>query len=111
MRFTESGLIEARSLQLLITQGATGALIAIAQTYLMSASAIIFEPYYPYHRHILNELGGTAEVLPLHGEKLELDGDELRARCRDLKTRKTFPLRAIIILSRESHRQGFNKVR
>lgn len=88
---------EGVPLQLLITQGATGALITIAQTYLRNASAIIFEPYYPYHRHILNELGGTAEVQPLHGEKLELDVDELRARCSGLKNRKTFPLRAIII--------------
>jgi aminotransferase len=88
---------EAAPLQLLITPGATGALIAIAQTYLRSASALIFEPYYPYHRHILNELGGSSEVLSLHGEKLELDPDELRARCRQLKTRKEFPLRAIIV--------------
>jgi len=84
-------------LQLLITPGATGALIAIAQTYLTSASALVFEPYYPYHRHILNELGGTTEALSLHGEKLELDSDELRSRCRELKNRKAFPLRAIII--------------
>ncbi len=84
-------------LQLLITPGATGALIAIAQTYLRSASALVFAPYYPYHRHILNELGGSAEMLPLHGEKLELDIDELSARCRELKNRKTFPLRAIIL--------------
>ena len=88
---------EAVPLQLLITPGATGALIAIAQTYLRNASALVFEPYYPYHRHILNELGGTTEVLPLLGEKLELDGDGLRARCRELKNRKTFPLRAIIL--------------
>lgn len=88
---------EGVPLQLLITPGATGALTAIAQTYLRSASTLIFEPYYPYHRHILNELGGTAEVLPLHGEKLELDDDELRARCRELKNRKAFPLRAIIL--------------
>ena len=33
----------------------------------------------------------------LHGEKLELDPDELRARCRELKNRKAFPLRAIIL--------------
>jgi aspartate/methionine/tyrosine aminotransferase len=52
-------------LQLLITPGATGALIAIAQTYLRNASALVFEPYYPYHRHILTELGGTTEVFPL----------------------------------------------
>jgi aminotransferase len=88
---------EAMPLQLLITPGATGALIAIAQTYLRSASALVFEPYYPYHRHILNELGGTTEVLSLHGEKAELDVDELRARCRELKNRKDFPLRAIIL--------------
>jgi aminotransferase len=87
---------EAMPLQLLITPGATGALIAIAQTYLRGASALDFEPYYPYNRHILNELGVTTEVLPLHGEKLELDPDELRARCRELKDRKVFPLRAII---------------
>ncbi len=84
-------------LQLLITPGATGALIAIAQTCLRGTSALVFEPYYPYHRHILNELGGGTEVLPLHGKKLELDPDELRARCRELKNRTAFSLRAIII--------------
>ncbi len=80
-----------------VKAGATGALIALAQTYLRSASVLVFEPYYPYHRHILNELGGTTELLPLHGEKLELDPDELRARCRALKNRKAFPLEAIIV--------------
>ena len=88
---------EGDPLQLLITPGATGALIAIAQTYLRSASALVFEPYYPYHRHILNELGGNTEVLRLHGKNLELDPDELRARCRKLKDREAFPLRAIIL--------------
>lgn len=88
---------EGVPLQLLITPGATGALIAIAQTFLRSASALVFEPYYPYHRHILDELGGATEVFPLHGEKLEFDPDELRARCRELKNRHTFPLHAIII--------------
>ena len=83
--------------QLLITPGATGALVAIAQTYLRNASALVFEPYYPYHRHILNELGGTSEVISLHGEKLEFDRDELRDRCRTLKNRKLFPLQAIIM--------------
>lgn len=88
---------EGDPLQLLITPGATGALIAVAQTYLRSASALVFEPYYPYHRHILTELGGSTEVLRLHGEKLELDPDELRARCRNLKVREALPLRAIIL--------------
>jgi aminotransferase len=84
-------------LQLLITPGATGALIAIAQTYLRGASALVFEPYYPYHRHIINELAGGAEVLSLHGEQLELDPHELRERCRELIDRRLLPLRAIIL--------------
>lgn len=83
--------------ELLITPGATGALIAVAHTYLQNASAIVFEPYYPYHRRIVDELGGRTEVLPLHGPDLELDGDELRALCRDLKNAHSFPLRAIIV--------------
>jgi len=83
-------------LELLVTSGATGGLVAIAHTYLNATSALVFEPYYPYHRRILDELGGRTEVLPLKGENLELDGDELRARCREAKNRQPFPLRAII---------------
>src|SRR5262245_45217269 len=40
---------ERKPYELLITPGATGALVAIAHTYLHQASAILFEPYYPYH--------------------------------------------------------------
>jgi aminotransferase len=87
---------EAVPLELLITPGATGALVAVAQTYLKNATALVFEPYYPYHRRILEELGGRTEVLKLHNDQLELDGDELFARCRELKGRTDFPLRAII---------------
>ncbi|CAN5732320.1 aminotransferase class I/II-fold pyridoxal phosphate-dependent enzyme [soil metagenome] len=87
----------ATPLELLITPGATGGLIAIAHTYLKGASALVFEPYYPYHRRIVEELGGRAEVLSLHGEGLELDADELRARCREFKDRRSFPLGAVIV--------------
>jgi len=90
---------QAQPLEILITPGATGALVAIAHTYLAGASAIVFEPYYPYHRRIPDELGGRTEVVQLHGPKLELDGDELRAVCRQLKDRQSFPLRAIIACS------------
>jgi aminotransferase len=90
---------KAAPLELLITPGATAALIAIAHTHLKGSSALVFEPYYPYHRRILDELGGRADVLPLHGENLELDVDELRARCREWKDRQEFPLRAIIACS------------
>ena len=90
---------KATPLELLITPGATGALIAIAHTYLKDSSALVFEPYYPYHRRILDELGGRTDVVPLHGENLELDVDELRARCREWKDRAQSPLRAIIACS------------
>jgi len=86
----------ATPLELLITPGATGALVAIARTYLAGATALVFEPYYPYHRRIPDELDGRTEALPLRGDNLELDGDELRARCRELKKRQPYPLRAII---------------
>ena len=82
--------------QLFISHGATGALVAIAHTYLRGASALVFEPYYPYHRRIVEESGGRTEVMPLRGASLELDPDELRARCRELKESESFPLRAII---------------
>lgn len=88
---------EASPTELLITSGATGGLIAIAHTYLKGATALVFEPYYPYHRRIPDELGGRTEVLTLHGESLELDGAELRSRCRELKNRRPYPLKAIIV--------------
>jgi aminotransferase len=88
---------DATPFELIITPGATGGLVAIADAYLKDSAALIFEPYYPYHRRIIEELGGRAEVFELAGETLEFDRDELRARCRELKARREFPLRAIII--------------
>jgi len=90
---------KATPFELLITAGGTGALIAIAHTLLQDSSALVFEPYYPYHRRILDELGGRAEVLNLPGADLQLDRDELHARCRELRDRKEYPLRAIIACS------------
>jgi aminotransferase len=88
---------KANPLELLITPGATGSLTAIAHTYLKNSSAIVFEPYYPYHRRIIEEFGGRTEVVSLHGVNLDLDEDELRSRCRDLTSRQPYPLRAIIV--------------
>ena len=90
---------KASPMELLITPGGTGALIAIAHTHMKDSSALVFEPYYPYHRRILDELGGHSHVLPLHGENLELDVDELRNRCREWKNEPQYPLRAIIACS------------
>jgi len=88
---------DADPLELLITPGATGGLVAIADAYLKGSAALVFEPYYPYHRRIIEELGGRAEVFALTGETLEFDREELRARCRELKSRREFPLRAVIV--------------
>jgi aminotransferase len=87
---------DAKPLELLITPGGTGALIAVAHTHLKGKSALVFEPYYPYHRRIVEELGGRTEAFALDRDSLTFDKDELRARCRDLKDRAEFPLRAVV---------------
>jgi aminotransferase len=88
---------DAKPLELLITPGATGALVAIARAYLQNASALVFEPYYPYHKRIVEELGGRIETMPLDAATLELDAEALMSRCRELRGRESFPLRAIIL--------------
>jgi aspartate/methionine/tyrosine aminotransferase len=87
---------DAKPLELIITPGATGGLIAIARTHLVGMSALVFEPYYPYHRRIIEELGGRADVFTLDRDTLLFDKEALRARCLELKERAEFPLRAII---------------
>lgn len=87
---------DARPLELLVTPGGTGGLVAFARTHLVGASALVFEPYYPYHRRIVEELGGRTEAFALERDTLTFDGEALRARCRELKSRAEFPLRAII---------------
>src|SRR5688500_14339327 len=53
---------EARPFEVMITNGGTGALIGIAQSYLRNSAALVFEPYYPYHRRILEEFGSKTET-------------------------------------------------
>jgi aminotransferase len=89
---------DARPFELMITTGGTGALIGIAQAYLRGKSALVFEPYYPYHRRILEEFGAKNETFELD-ENLSFDKNELLARCRELKDRSEFPLKAIIVCS------------
>lgn len=90
---------DARPLELIITPGATGALIAFAHTYLRRSSAMLFEPYYPYHKKTLETCDARADILALHGDDLTLDLDELMRRCRDGARRADYPLKAIIICS------------
>jgi aminotransferase len=86
----------ARPFELMITNGGTGALIGLAQSFLRGKSALVFEPYYPYHRKILEEFGGKTETFELDA-KLGFEKDALLARCRELKNRTDFPLAAIIV--------------
>ncbi len=90
--------VDAKPLELMITTGGTGALIGIAQSYLRNKSALVFEPYYPYHRRILEEFGGKTETFELDAE-LKFEKDALLARCKELKDRAEFPLKAIIVCS------------
>lgn len=90
--------LQAKPLELMVTNGGTGALIGVAQSYLRNKSALVFEPYYPYHRRILEEFGGKTETFELD-ENLGFEKDALLARCLELKNRSEFPLRAIIVCS------------
>jgi aminotransferase len=87
---------DVRPFELMITTGGTGALVGIAQGYLKGKSALVFEPYYPYHRRILEEFGGKTETFELD-ENLEFEKDALLARCKELISRTEFPLKAIIV--------------
>lgn len=88
--------VSANPLELMITNGGTGALIGIAQSYLRGKSALVFEPYYPYHRRILEEFGSKTETFELD-EKLTFEKDALLEKCKTLKNRGEFPLKAIIV--------------
>ena len=90
---------DRRPLELVITPGATGGLVTLAHTYLPGAAAVVFEPYYPYHKRTLETAGARTDVVKLRGETLDLDLDELRRVCRDGKSRSAFPLKAIIVSS------------
>src|SRR5688500_3194396 len=90
--------VDAKPIELMITNGGTGALIGLTQSYLRGKSALVFEPYYPYHRRILEEFGGKTESLELDGS-LRFEKDSLLARCKELESRADFPLKAIIVCS------------
>lgn len=87
---------DARPFEVMVTNGGTGALIGIAQAFLRGASALVFEPYYPYHRRILEEFGAKTETIELDAD-LRFTKESLAARCRELKSRTEFPLKAIIV--------------
>jgi aminotransferase len=89
---------ETKPVELMITNGGTGALVSIAQSYFKGSSALVFEPYYPYHAHTLERFGGKTEAFGLD-ENLTFEKDALLARCKTLKDRTEFPLKGIIVCS------------
>lgn len=90
---------EAKPLELIITPGGTGGLVTIAHTYLRGAAAMLFEPYYPYHKKTLQTCDARIDVVKLRGDQLELDVEELRRLCRAGTERAAYPLKALIICS------------
>ena len=90
--------VDKQPLEVMVTNGGTGALIGIVQSYLRGKSALVFEPYYPYHRRILEEFGAQTETFELDA-KLTFEKDALLKKCLELKDRKEYPLTAIIVCS------------
>ena len=90
---------DARPFEVMITNGGTGALIGVAQSYLRGNSALVFEPYYPYHRRILEDFGSKTETFELDPADLSFEKDALFARCKELKDRSEFPLKMIVVCS------------
>ncbi|HWO02616.1 MAG TPA: pyridoxal phosphate-dependent aminotransferase [Blastocatellia bacterium] len=90
---------DRRPLELIITPGATGGLVTLAHALLRGASAVVFEPYYPYHKKTLETCNARIDVVKLRGDDLTLDIDELRRVCREGKSRPEFPVKAIIVCS------------
>ena len=90
---------DRRPLELIITPGATGGLVTFAHAFLEGASAVVFEPYYPYHKKTLETCDARIDVVKLRGDELALDLDELRRVCRAGKARAEYPLKAIIVCS------------
>lgn len=88
--------VAAQPLEIMITNGGTGALIGIAQSFLRGNSALVFEPYYPYHRKILEEFGSKTETFELDAN-LSFEKDALLQKCKELKDHADYPLKAIIV--------------
>src|SRR6476469_8687051 len=87
---------EAKPFEVMVTNGGTGALVGVALSYLQGNSALVFEPYYPYHKFIIEKFGGKTEPFALD-ERLTFEKDALLAKCKELKARREFPLKAIIV--------------
>jgi aminotransferase len=90
---------DAQPLELMITPGGTGGIVTISHTYLRGSSAVVFEPYYPYHKKTLATCDARTDVVKLRGDNLDLDVDELRRVVQKGSQRSEYPIKAIIVCS------------
>ncbi len=88
--------VAASAPELIVSPGGTGALVGIVQSYLQGKSALVFEPYYPYHRIIIEQFGGKTDTFALD-KNLSFEKDALLAHCKAAKDKAEFPLKAIIV--------------
>jgi len=64
----------------LVTHGATGAFVSAAKTLFSPGDEVIlFEPFYGYHKKLLEMLSIQVKALPLVGDNYALDVDALRS--------------------------------
>lgn len=90
---------DKQPIEVMITPGGTGGIVTIAHTYLHGASAVLFEPYYSYHKKTLATGDAKVDIVKLRGDNLELDIDELRRVCREGVGRAEYPIKAIVVCS------------
>jgi len=71
--------LPARSTEeIVVSGGATGAFVcAIFATLKAGDEVIMFEPFYGYHKNLLELIGVTIKYVRLHGENFDVDFDEL----------------------------------
>jgi len=70
--------------EVVVSAGSTGAFVIAAMTLLQEGDEVIlFEPYYGYHRNILNLTGATVRYIPLGGPDDAFDPEAMEAEITD----------------------------
>ena len=66
--------------EVMVSAGSTGAFVTAVFALLDPGDeAILFEPFYGYHRNIIRLTGATARAVPSSGPRWDIDFDRLRA--------------------------------
>jgi aminotransferase len=65
--------------EIMVSHGATGAFVCAVKTLFNPGDEVIlFEPFYGYHKHILEVCGYTVKAIPINLDDLSVDLDELK---------------------------------